>query len=164
MHRYTIVVDGKPFTLDVRELGADQFRVQVDGHELDVRLGPDEELPEGTITPAMPEGDEEGARLATAAVEERRAGPRLSLVKPAARASASAGASTLTSPMPGVIVAVSTKPGAAVSRGDVLVTLEAMKMRNDIRAARDAVVDEVVVQEGQSVAFGELLVRFRATP
>lgn len=164
MHRYTIVVDGKPFTLDVRELGADQFRVQVDGRELDVRLGPDEELPEGTITPAMPQSEEDAARSALPPSEERRAEPRLSLVKPAPRASASAGASTLTAPMPGVIVSVSAKAGAAVSRGDVLVTLEAMKMRNDIRAVRDAVVDEVVVQEGQSVAFGELLVRFRATP
>jgi biotin carboxyl carrier protein len=47
-----------------------------------------------------------------------------------------------------------------VKRGDVLLTLDAMKMVNAIRAPRDAVVAEVLVAVGQIVAFGDPLMRF----
>jgi biotin carboxyl carrier protein len=155
MHRYTIVVDGKPFTLDVRELGADQFRVHVDGRELDVRLGDDQELAEGSITPAIVLNAD-----ARAAASEVVSGSVLPMSRPRLVPSGSSVA-TLTAPMPGVIASVSVQAGAAVRRGDVLLALEAMKMVNDIRAPRDAVVDEVLVEKGQSVAFAELLLRFR---
>lgn len=157
MHRYTIVVDGRPFTLDVRELGADAFRVHVDGRELDVTLGDDQELPEGTITPAIVlNADARGAEVAPH--------PRQASVSPFPRPRPVGGGSsaqTLTAPMPGLIASVAAQPGMAVRRGETLLVLEAMKMLNDIRAPRDAIVGEVLVEPGQSVAFGELLLRFR---
>ncbi len=160
MHRYTIVVDGKSFTLDVRELGADQFRVHVDGRELDVTLGEDQELPEGAITPAITVTADSRSGAGVPALPRpsvREVGP----VPPPRPVPGGSALLALTAPMPGVISSVGVKPDSAVRRGDVLLTLEAMKMRNDIRASRDAVVDEVLVGEGQSVGFGELLVRFR---
>jgi biotin carboxyl carrier protein len=148
MHRYTIVVDGKSFTLDVRELGAEEFRVRVGSRELEVRLDNDQELAEGTITPAILSND---VRAESGVIVREVHAP----------SQASSAATKLNAPMPGVIVQIGTERGAVVQRGDVLLTLEAMKMRNDIRAPRDGVVEEVLVTEGQSVAFGELLVRFR---
>ena len=42
--------------------------------------------------------------------------------------------------------------------GDVLVVLEAMKMENEIKAGRDAVIASVAVSKGESVDTGAVLV------
>ena len=66
----------------------------------------------------------------------------------------------MTSPLPGVIVAVLVKPGDAVIRGQELCTLEAMKMKNAIRANREAVVEAVAVTVGEQVNHGQVLITF----
>ena len=66
---------------------------------------------------------------------------------------------TITAPLPGKIVSLVTKPGAAVKKGDPLLTLEAMKMEHALKAPRDGVVGEVTVAEGAQVKEGEVLVR-----
>jgi pyruvate carboxylase len=64
-------------------------------------------------------------------------------------------------PMPGVVAAVSTAAGARVSRGDVLLTLEAMKMQTAIRAEIAGEVAEVLTRPGQAVDAKDLLVVLR---
>ncbi len=64
----------------------------------------------------------------------------------------------LSSPMPATVAAVNVAPGQQVSRGDVLVTLEAMKMELPIRAPRDGRVARVACQPGQLVQAGVALV------
>jgi biotin carboxyl carrier protein len=61
--------------------------------------------------------------------------------------------------MPGVLLEVVVAPGDRVSRGQVVAVLEAMKMRNEIKAPRDGVVAAIFVQPGQLVAYGDPLVR-----
>lgn len=61
-------------------------------------------------------------------------------------------------PMPGRIVRVLVKPGDRVEARQGLVVVEAMKMENEIAAARAGVVKEVAVSAGQSVESGRLLV------
>ena len=60
--------------------------------------------------------------------------------------------------MPGNIMKVNVKPGAAVKRGDVLIVLEAMKMENDICAPDDGVVASVEVAQGATVETDAVLV------
>ena len=62
--------------------------------------------------------------------------------------------------MPGNIVKVNVKPGQSVSRGDVLLILEAMKMENEICAPEDAVIASVEVHQGATVSTDEVLVTF----
>ena len=62
-------------------------------------------------------------------------------------------------PMPGRIVTVAAAAGAAVRRGEALVTLEAMKMEHALTAPFDGLVGEVRVAAGDQVAEGALLVR-----
>ena len=52
----------------------------------------------------------------------------------------------------------SVSAGQSVKRGDVLLTMEAMKMENNIQADRDCTVKAVLVQKGQSVLQGDALV------
>jgi acetyl/propionyl-CoA carboxylase alpha subunit len=61
--------------------------------------------------------------------------------------------------LPGLVVAVRISVGAEVSAGDSLLTIEAMKMQNEIRAPRDGVIGQVAVSANQPVAAGVLLVR-----
>lgn len=64
----------------------------------------------------------------------------------------------ISAPMPGKVVDILVKPGDAVSTGDVLVILEAMKMENELCAISSGVVKEVLAAKGESVRGGQLLV------
>jgi propionyl-CoA carboxylase alpha chain len=66
----------------------------------------------------------------------------------------------LISPMPGLIVSIAVGRGDPVKAGQELLILEAMKMENVLRAERDAVIEEVRVQPGASVAADEVLIAF----
>jgi pyruvate carboxylase len=61
-------------------------------------------------------------------------------------------------PMPGTIATVHAAVGHKVARGDVLVTIEAMKMETSVRADRDGIVIEVVARPGEQVDAKDLLV------
>ena len=79
---------------------------------------------------------------------------------PAAPAAAPvvAGSASVNAPMPGTINAVKVKVGDSVSKGQVLVVLEAMKMENEIMAEADGTVASVAVSQGQTVNTGDVLV------
>ena len=69
-----------------------------------------------------------------------------------------AGPQRLVAPMPGKVVRVLVAPGDEVKARQGLVVVEAMKMENELRAARDGRVKDVLVVEGQSVDAGTVLV------
>jgi glutaconyl-CoA/methylmalonyl-CoA decarboxylase subunit gamma len=54
-------------------------------------------------------------------------------------------------PMPGRVIEVRVKEGDAVRKGDVLLVLEAMKMRNEIASPADGVVRGLTVSSGTNV-------------
>jgi pyruvate carboxylase len=64
------------------------------------------------------------------------------------------------SPMPGLIVTVAVQAGDVVSRGQKLLSLEAMKMETTVYAERDGKIGEVLVAPGTPVEAGELVVRY----
>ena len=64
----------------------------------------------------------------------------------------------LKAPMPGLVTAICVDEGQAVKKGDVLVTLEAMKMENTLKAVADAVVKKVAVKKGSAVEKNEILI------
>jgi pyruvate carboxylase len=61
-------------------------------------------------------------------------------------------------PMPGVVATVAVKPGDKVKEGDLLLTIEAMKMETGIHAERAAIVTAVHVQPGGQIDAKDLLV------
>lgn len=60
----------------------------------------------------------------------------------------------LTSPMAGVVQDVMVEPGDEVEAGQVVMTIEAMKMQNDLHARRAGTVKAVYVSIGQRVEQG----------
>ncbi|HIZ54700.1 MAG TPA: acetyl-CoA carboxylase biotin carboxyl carrier protein [Firmicutes bacterium] len=47
------------------------------------------------------------------------------------------------------------KPGQQVSKGDVLFIIESMKLMNEIKSEYDGVIDQILVENGQSVEYGQ---------
>jgi pyruvate carboxylase len=66
----------------------------------------------------------------------------------------------LGSSIPGTVSKVFVKPGDAVPKNTVLMTIEAMKMETSVTAPFDTVIDEICVKEGDKVEQEELLVTF----
>ena len=64
----------------------------------------------------------------------------------------------LEAPMPGKVIAIKVVAGDAVTRGQELLVVEAMKMENAIRAPRDGRVKSVSAKVGDAVAPGTILV------
>ena len=74
-------------------------------------------------------------------------------------ASATGDGNIVDAPMPGLVKAVTAKTGQSVTAGDRLAVLEAMKMEHALLAARDGVIAEVLVSEGDQVEAGAALIR-----
>ncbi len=74
-----------------------------------------------------------------------------------AAAEAAGNEAHLGAPMPGVVSGVSVSAGQAVKAGDVLLSIEAMKMETALHAERDGTIAEVLVRAGDQIDAKDLL-------
>jgi acetyl/propionyl-CoA carboxylase alpha subunit len=72
-------------------------------------------------------------------------------------------ADEIRAPMTGRVVRVSARAGAEAKEGELLLTIEAMKMEFKLTAPENGTVAEVLCAEGDRVALGQLLVRLKPT-
>ena len=139
--RYTVLVDGRPLEVDLRDAGGPFVSLLVDGrsYEAGVQKRP------GGYTVVLSDDV-----VAVDLVEGVRGA-----LAPARRAEGPAG---IKAPMPGKLVRVLAAKGDEVAAGQGLVVVEAMKMENELKSPRAGRVKEVPVREGQAVEAGALLV------
>ncbi len=79
----------------------------------------------------------------------------------AVRRKAEAGnAAQLGAPMPGVVSTVAVAAGQSIKAGDVLLSIEAMKMETALHAEKDGIVAEVLVRAGDQIDAKDLLIVF----
>jgi acetyl/propionyl-CoA carboxylase alpha subunit len=83
---------------------------------------------------------------------------RLELEGERARRSQRVAAGGVEAPMPGKVIAIKTKVGEAVKKGDEILVVESMKMENAIRAPRDGRVKSIAAALGEMVGPGRVLV------
>jgi biotin carboxyl carrier protein len=69
-------------------------------------------------------------------------------------------AKIVAAPLPGKVLKVNVASGSKVKRGDVLMTIEAMKMENEILASMNGTVKSVFVETGKNVETKEKLLEF----
>jgi biotin carboxyl carrier protein len=69
------------------------------------------------------------------------------------------GSADVLATLPGLVIHVLVEAGQTVAAGEPLITIEAMKMQNEIRAPRAGRVVAVAVEPGQTIGRGTLLVR-----
>ncbi len=72
------------------------------------------------------------------------------------------GDKTVNAPLAGTIMSIKVKPGQAVKFGQVLLTLEALKMENEIVAPENGTIKEILVNEGTSVNVGDVIITIRS--
>jgi propionyl-CoA carboxylase alpha chain len=135
----TFEIDGGAWSARVHDWGPCHLDVEHDGHRVVVgvtAVGSDLYL-------QVPRG--------TAHVEIV---PRFTVPGPAEVAGG------FTAPMPGVVLDVRVEPGRAVTVGETLIVLEAMKMEHHMAAPADGTVAEVRVATGDQVANGAVLLVF----
>ncbi len=129
MRKFNIKVNGKAYEVEVEEVGA-----------------------QGVAAPVYQ------APIAPAAAPVIAPAPVPAAAPAVSPAPQKAGSVVVNAPMPGTINAVKVKAGDSVTKGQVLVILEAMKMENEIMADSDGTVASVAVNQGQSVNTGDVLV------
>ncbi|MGE5431895.1 MAG: biotin/lipoyl-containing protein [Syntrophomonadaceae bacterium] len=67
------------------------------------------------------------------------------------------GTGTIKSPLPGTVLKIHVKEGDFVKIGDRLLTLEAMKMENNINSDKEGLIKSIKVNERDSVLEGDIL-------
>lgn len=173
MRRYTLEVSGRSYVVDVDELASDRFRIFLAGDQFEVRLSAAEDLAEAEITPEIVPHHRTTPPSAPAGAPPPVIRPPAPETLPKLRPAAppplpgrpllpeDGFRSELQAPMPGTVLSVEVAAGQSVTRGQVLVKLEAMKMVNALRAPQDGVIADVKVRAGESVGFGQALVTFQ---
>ena len=126
------------------------FKITVNGKAYDVQV---EEKGAATVAAAPV------AAPAPTAAPAPAAAPAASEAPAAAPAAAAAGEGTeVNAPMPGTILKILVSAGQAVTKGQAVVVLEAMKMENEISSPVDGTVTAVCVNQGENVDAGKVLV------
>ena len=126
-----------------------KYRINVNGNTYEVEL---EEI-SGASAPAIKPTVSVAAPVATP-VSSPAPAPKVAT----AAAPTPAGAEVISAPMPGKIVSVKVQAGQSVKAGDLILTLEAMKMENEIFCGEAGTVKEVRCSEGAAVNPGDVLV------
>jgi biotin carboxyl carrier protein len=147
---FDVTVQGKTYHVEIPDPGASPLQVIVDGELFAVGIV-------GTEIAAQPQPLADAPRPAPQPAPLPPM-PRVTMARPVVPAGADGGCE-IVSPMPGTILSVDVQVGQAAEAGQVVCVLEAMKMKNPIRVTHAGRVAEVAVQSGQTVAYGELLVR-----
>lgn len=146
--KYIIRIDNQEYEVEIKDLRARPIIAIVDGEEFQ-------------ITP----GYEQSAVPSASLSQVEPTAPRSPAVKPALptppSAVGSAGASVVRAPIPGVILEIKVKPGDSVTPGQDLFIIEAMKMKNTIRATRNGVISEILSSPGATVNHNAPILSYR---
>ena len=125
MKEFKFTIDGKEYKTSVNEIEDNVAEVVVNGTAYTVKYEKEEQA-------AAPVHRSVASQATSAA-------PKAS------------GTITVKSPLPGSIMKVLATPGKAVRKGDLLLTMESMKMENNIMAEADGTVKAVFVETGKNV-------------
>ncbi|TRX59415.1 biotin/lipoyl-binding protein [Fulvivirga sp. M361] len=133
---YKFTINGNEYTVDIQSFEGNLVELEVNGTPYTVALAEDVKTPK---TPKL-------VRAKT---------PKTNTVKPL---TSSAGLSKITAPLPGVVIEVKVKEGDTVKTDETLLTMEAMKMENNVLAEKDGIVKSIKVNPGDNILQGDLLI------
>lgn len=145
--RVKVIVNGKPYVVEVGDLTASPITVLVNGrpYQVQIEKAETERVPADASVTDIESVVRETPGPEKAPAPSRPAGPQVGRV---------------TAPMPGNILDITVKPGDRVRFRQPLCSLEAMKMKNAIHSPHDGTIASVEVREGQAVAHGDVLFTF----
>lgn len=142
MKEFDYLINGRKYHVVIKQSDGKRATVEVNGTDYEVEIKIPEKV---SVTPPV---------AAKSGVSVPPPAPTTPIPKPAPGAAGN----IIQAPMAGVIIAVKVKPGDAIKAGDVVVTIESMKMENEIRSPRAGEVKEVLVSPGDKVDTGTTLI------
>lgn len=151
--KVVVKVDGASFEVDVGELTERPIVAVVEGERFEV-------WPETEASAAEAPAPRAASTLVAASSgmqPELRPTRRIS---PAGIAEPVAAQRTVFAPIPGVLYSIAVQPGDRVEAGQELCVLEAMKMKNIIRASRSGEIGRVLVTPGQHVKHHDAMIEY----
>ena len=148
MNKYQYKVQGVDYEVEIAEVEGNIAKVNVNGIPFEVEL---QKPINAAKHPTMNNPKVEAPKPAAAA-------PAPAAAKPAAAPSAPAESGTpIKAPLPGTITDIKVTVGQQINVGDVVVVLEAMKMQNNIEAESAGQVTSIMVNKGDTVMEGTIL-------
>jgi glutaconyl-CoA/methylmalonyl-CoA decarboxylase subunit gamma len=138
MHHFRITVDGRGYNVEVEDLG----RTGETTH-------PAHAAPAPVVASHVAAAPVVAAPMAAAPVPAAPA--------PAQAAPVAAGAGAVVAPLGGVVHSIDVPLGHAVAVGDKVATIEAMKMKTEVRAKLAGTVTAIAVKANDSVETGQVL-------
>jgi len=142
MKKYNMKINGQHYEARIVEFSDSAAKITVNGINFDIEFESDDKVK----TPQIIQMD----RSIASSPEIKKT------VSAEMRASND---SDVKAPIPGIVVSILKKEGEKVSFGDVLLTLEAMKMESEILAQSNGVIEKIYVKERSTVQEGDILVK-----
>ena len=140
MKTYNFKINGKEYNVAIGEANGKMLTVNVNGADYEVEMEKE-----------MPDHVGHDVKAPVAAAPTVIPGPDRGSQATAAPAGAG---KTIKSPLPGIIISINVKEGQAVTRGQKVAVIEAMKMENDILAECDGTITAIHAAKGDSVLEG----------
>jgi glutaconyl-CoA/methylmalonyl-CoA decarboxylase subunit gamma len=163
--RYFVTLHEQEYAVDIESSASGSLHVKLDGKPVDVDLMVIENSLSIRIDNQVVDLTTEGAPPDLGLVNKghrvyaRVESERFRMANSAAHQSSGQGQGTIASPMPGRVVKILVAVGDSVAKGDPVIVVEAMKMENELTAAKDGIVEEIYVDTGATVESGAKLVR-----
>ena len=139
MQKFKFNINGKGYEAIVEETDRNTARVELNGKSYTVQIEKEEVIVSPKIAAVKPSSSSADFVDAPQQVITGNAG-------------------SIKAPLPGNVSKIKVKEGQAVQAGEVLITLEAMKMENEIMAPAAGTVKKIYVAEGKAVQQGEALI------
>jgi len=155
MMKINVKVDNQIFEVEIDDLHSRPILTRVDGKTFEVWLEEAAEAyPVATAAAPVAASPAPGAPNAP---QPKVPTPAVSTTAPT---TATGGSNVIASPLPGIVTAIAVREGEEVKAGQELLTLEAMKMKNSIRATHDGKVAAIRVNVGDQVRHNQTLIEF----
>jgi len=138
--KYSVTINNKSYVVEIEDINARPVIAHVEGQRFEV------------IPDTNPVGSEGKPEVKKEATEVKSFDVRNN--------GSSQNANEMTAPLPGVLIEVFVKAGDVIEAGQVIVIIEAMKMKNSIRSTRAGKIAEVLASVNQTVAHKQVLVKF----
>jgi glutaconyl-CoA/methylmalonyl-CoA decarboxylase subunit gamma len=146
--KYNVTIKNKSYVVEIEDINARPVIAHVEGQRFEVIPDID---PVGSISKP-----EVIAPITAKSKKEAKEVKFFDLRKP----DPNQNVNELTAPLPGTVIEVFVKEGDLIEAGQVIVIIEAMKMKNSIRSTRAGKISEVFVAVNQTVAHKQVLVKF----
>ena len=137
MKNYKFTINGNEYSVDINDIENNTVHLEVNGTKFDVQI---ERKIKPTKTPTL--------------IRTESPVP----VKPRIDKKEGGSAFAIASPLPGLIIEVYVKPGDIIKQGQKILSMEAMKMINQVLSEKDGVVESIKVVAGQNVLQGDTLI------